>query len=103
MYNAPIISVMLFIIITEFSLSNILGELKDLTPKMYMQLSLELGLDKNIYDRFSLTYPTDFDRVLTEVLDWWMKNKSDPKPSWQELRRALSVLQARYSWAIMLR
>ena len=77
----------------EFSLSNILRVLKDLSPKNYLKLSLELGLDKNTYDKFETNHPRDSDRVLIEVVDWWMKNKVDPKPSWQELRRVLSEVQ----------
>ena len=79
--------------IAEFSLNNILGVLKGLSPKNYLKLSLELGLDKNTYDKFETVYPKDLDRVLAEIINWWMKNKVEPKPSWQELRRALSEVQ----------
>ena len=70
-----------------------MGMLKGLSAKNYLKLSLKLGLDKNIYDKSEMEHPTDLDRVLTEIIDWWMKNKVDPKPSWQELRRALSEVQ----------
>ena len=63
--------------------------LENLSVQRYLDLALELGLEKNDVERFEANYPGNSKRVLQEIIDLWM-NKSDP--TWEFLKRVLGKM-----------
>ena len=76
---------------SEFTLSNILEYLKDVPPKKYMELALRLEVSKNTVEKFEMEHPRDYDRVLLEIVNFWMHNCTHP--SWHTLECALQNLE----------
>ena len=67
--------------------------MKDLSPKSYLKLALELGLTKTNYDKIVLENPNNLDNVLAGIIDFWIKNSVNPRASWEQLRKALLEVQ----------
>ena len=83
------------IVFTELCLKNVLKFLmKDLSPKDYLILALEVGSEQDYsYDKILLENPKNSDGVLAEIIDLWIKNLIKPKALWEWLRRALLEIQ----------
>ena len=64
--------------------------LKDLSPKQYFDLGLELGIEKSDIEKFEGSHPNDPNRVLADIIDQWLRN--NPDHSWDALRAALEVI-----------
>ena len=64
--------------------------LKGLPPLKNFDLGLELGIEKSDIEKFERSYPNNPRRVLTEIIDQWLRN--DSNHSWDALRAALEVI-----------
>ena len=64
--------------------------LKDLSPKQYFDLGLELGIEKSDYEKFEGSHLNNPRRILADIIDQWLRNNSDH--SWDALRVTLEAI-----------
>ena len=72
-------------------LKNILAALDFVPPKKYVRLGVNLGLAKQEVERIEEDDSGNYDRVLIGIISRWMRNVTDPKPSWESLEEALRL------------
>jgi hypothetical protein len=75
-----------------FEVKNILAALDNVPPKKYMKLAINLGVKTQDVRKSEVDHSGNSERVLIDIVDLWMSNVTDPKPSWQSLEQALSML-----------
>jgi hypothetical protein len=59
--------------------------------KRYMRLAVNLGLKPHDVQISEEDNYRNSGRVLIDIVDLWMRNGIDPKPSWQSLEEALQL------------
>ena len=72
-------------------LKNILAALDFVPSKKYVRLGVNLGLAKQEVERIEEDDSGNYDRVLIGIISRWMRNVTDPKPSWESLEEALRL------------
>jgi hypothetical protein len=75
-----------------FDLKNILAALDDVPPKKYMRLAINLGVRIQDVEKSEENHSKNAERFLIDIVNLWMNSVTDPKPSWQSLKQALSAL-----------
>jgi hypothetical protein len=75
----------------DFDLKNIIAALDIVPPKHYMRLAVNLGLKPHDVQISEEDNYRNSGRVLIDIVDLWMRNGIDPKPSWQSLEEALQL------------
>jgi Fe-S-cluster formation regulator IscX/YfhJ len=73
-------------------MKNILAALDDVPSKKYMRLAINLGVRVQDVEKFEGNHSRNSERVLINIVNLWMNSVTDPKPSWQSLKQALSEL-----------
>ena len=72
-------------------LKHILEALDFIPPKKYVRLGVNLGLNEHEVLRMEEDYSWNCERVLIGIISLWMRNVTDPKPSWESLEEALRL------------
>ena len=76
----------------EFELRNVISALEIVPPKKYMTLALNLGLKKRDVEKSEDDHNyRNSERVLIDIVSLWMRDVTNPKPSWQSLEEALEI------------
>jgi adenosyl cobinamide kinase/adenosyl cobinamide phosphate guanylyltransferase len=57
-----------------------------------MRLAINLGVRMQDVEKSEENHSRNSERVLIDIVNLWMNNVTDPKPSWQSLKQALSAL-----------
>ena len=74
-----------------FELKHILAALDFVPPKKYVRLGVNLGLGEQEVLRMEEDHSENCERVLIGIISRWMRNVTDPKPSWESLEEALRL------------
>ena len=74
-----------------FVLKHILAALDFVPPKKYVRLGVNLGLGEHEVLRMEEDHSRSCERVLIGIISLWMRNVTDPKPSWESLEEALRL------------
>ena len=74
---------------TQLTLKEIQNELKETASKWY-QLGVQLEIPSAMLSTIESDHPSDVQRCMTEVLDWWLRNA--PERSWEKLTEALEAM-----------
>lgn len=73
-------------------MKNIIAVLDIVPPKKYMRLALNLGLGARDVEVSEEDHShRNSERVLIDIVNLWMRNVTDPKPSWESLEKALQL------------
>ena len=72
-------------------LKRILAALDFIPPKKYVRLGVNLGLAEHEVERMEEDQGRNCERVLIWIISRWMRNVTDPKPSWESLEEALRL------------
>jgi hypothetical protein len=57
-----------------------------------MRLAINLGVRMQDVEKSEANHSRNTERVLIDIVNLWMNSVTDPKPSWQSLKQALSAL-----------
>ena len=75
---------------TPCNLDNLLIQLRpEVTPHWY-QLGTIIGIDKHTLDEYSKCSP---EQCLIEVLDYWLRNHYNSRPTWRDVACVLEIIQ----------
>ena len=75
-----------------FELKHILAALDSVvSPKKYVRLGVNLGLGEHEVERMEEDQGRNCERVLIGIITLWMRNVTNPKPSWESLEEALRL------------